>query len=193
MKSIATYHPTMDFNVLEIKRNPMTARGIANELWMTTDADSEAPAASASIETEDCRNDLPAGGRIREEHMREFMTRFVHQQALQSSIRTMKDCFETIRQREIERHYHRFSSIDRQELDRITRAITERLLFLALARLENVSPEPADFTGPMRLLQNLFSMSGCDDESNRAPCSPASGNRKKPSPQNEVRPFFHSP
>lgn len=84
--------------------------------------------------------------------------------ALQPAISAIENSFELIRRREVERHHHRFAGIDRHELDRITRAITQKLLAVPLARLESIDPAGADLVPGIGHLRTLFSRPACDDE-----------------------------
>ncbi len=109
------------------------------------------------------RAETPAAEAICDELLSEFVAWMFHQQALQPGIQAIRETFEAIRRREIERHHHRFSDTDREELDVLTRSIMQKLLAVPVVRLKSVSPESIDFVNGIRLLQYLFSRPRCDD------------------------------
>ncbi|SHK05793.1 glutamyl-tRNA reductase [Rhodothermus profundi] len=100
---------------------------------------------------------------ICEELLHEFVTWYFHQQALQPVIQTIRDTFEAIRQQEIERHHRRFSEIDREELDRLTRSIMQKLLAIPIVRLKSIDPDSIDFVRGIQLLAQLFSRPSCEE------------------------------
>lgn len=109
---------------------------------------------------------VPEAERIVEEEMSEYVSWFFHQQALQPAIHALRSTFDSIRRQEIERHEHRFSEVDREELDRITQSILQKLLAVPIVRLKSTDPESIDFVRGIRLLNTLFSRPGCEDEEN---------------------------
>lgn len=100
---------------------------------------------------------------ICDELLHEFVTWYFHQQALQPVIQTIRDTFETIRRQEIERHHRRFSEIDREELDRLTRSIMQKLLAIPIVRLKSIDPDSIDFVRGVQLLAQLFSRPSCEE------------------------------
>lgn len=111
------------------------------------------------------RADLPAARQICDEALQEYVTWIFHQQALQPAIDAIRGTFESIRQQEIERHHHRLADTDRQELDRLTKSILQKLLAVPVVRLKNVDPDSIDYVRGIRLLEALFSRPGCADAS----------------------------
>jgi glutamyl-tRNA reductase len=109
------------------------------------------------------RADIPDAERIVEEQLAEFVAWMFHQQALHPAVQAIRETFESIRLQEIERHHHRFSNIDREELDVLTRSIMQKLLAIPVVRLKSVDRDSLDFVRGIRLLQMLFSRPGCDD------------------------------
>jgi len=105
------------------------------------------------------RADLPAARQICEDALQEYVTWIFHQQALQPAIGAIRDTFESIRQQEIERHHHRLADTDREELDRLTKSILQKLLAVPVVRLKNVNPDSIDYVRGIRLLEALFSRS----------------------------------
>lgn len=109
--------------------------------------------------------EVPEARAICDELLTDFVTWVFHQQALQPAIQAIRNTFDAIREQEIERHQHRFSEIDREELDRITESIMQKLLAVPIVRLKNVDPESIDFVRGVELLRALFARPGCEDES----------------------------
>lgn len=109
--------------------------------------------------------EVPAAQQICAELLQEFVAWVFHQQGLQPAIEAIRDSFEAIRLQEIERHHHRFEGADREELDRLTRSIMQKLLAIPIVRLKNVHPDSVDFVRGIKLLQALFTRADCEDES----------------------------
>ena len=109
------------------------------------------------------RTAVPAARDIVNEMLAEFVTWVFHHQALQPVIQTIADTFESIRTSEVERHHQRFSEIDRQELDEITRSIMQKILAVPVVRLKSVEPESIDFVQGIRLLHALFRRDACEE------------------------------
>ena len=109
------------------------------------------------------RTAVPAARAIIGEMLAEFVTWVFHHQALQPVIQTIADTFESIRASEVERHHQRFSEIDQQELDEITRSIVQKILAVPVVRLKSVEPESIDFVQGIRLLHALFQRDACED------------------------------
>ncbi len=100
---------------------------------------------------------------ICDELLHEFVTWYFHQQALQPVIQAIRDTFETIRRQEIERHHRRFVEINREELDRLTRSIMQKLLAIPIVRLKSIDPDSIDFVRGIQLLAQLFSRPSCEE------------------------------
>ncbi len=100
---------------------------------------------------------------ICEELMEEFVTWYFHQQALQPAILQLKETFEAIRLREIERHAHRFKETDREELERLTRSIMQKLLAIPVLRLKEAATDSLSLARRIELLNELFSHPACED------------------------------
>lgn len=116
------------------------------------------------VQTEQTRRAaVPAARLICDEMAAEFMTWAFHHQALQPTIQAIRDTFEDIRQQEIERHSHRFTELDRGELDRLTQSIIQKVLAVPVVRLKNVGPHTLDYAQGVRLLHALFARPDCDD------------------------------
>lgn len=110
------------------------------------------------------RAEMPAAEEICETLLSEFVSWVFHQEALQPAIQAIRDTFDSIRFQEIERHAHRFSETDREELEKITQSILQKVLAVPIVRLKSVDPESIDFVRGIRLLSTLFSRPGCEDE-----------------------------
>ena len=104
---------------------------------------------------------VPEAESICEELLEEFVTWVFHQQALQPAIQAIRRTFDTIREQEVERHAHR-TDMDREEVDRLTESIMQKLLAVPIVRLKNVNPDSIDFVQGIELLRALFAPS--DDE-----------------------------
>ncbi|MEZ4703445.1 MAG: hydroxymethylbilane synthase [Rhodothermales bacterium] len=107
--------------------------------------------------------ELPAARRISEDMLADFVAWFFHHQALQPAIHTILETFETIRRQEIDRHAHRLSAVDREELDRLTWSIMQKVLAVPVVRLKTVGLSEIDYTHGIKLLRTLFSREGCDE------------------------------
>ena len=115
--------------------------------------------------TESRRAAAPAAEAICAEGLAEFVAWVFNHEALQPAIRALRETFEAIRQQEIERHAHRFQSADREDLDRLTRSILQKLLAVPVVRLKNTDSESLDFVRGVRFLSHAFSRPGCDQAS----------------------------
>jgi len=100
--------------------------------------------------------EVPEAKAICDELMSEFVTWVFHQQALQPAIQAIRSTFNAIRTQEIDRHHQRFSDVDREELDQLTRSIMQKLLAVPIVRLKNVEPDSIDFVRGIELLRVLF-------------------------------------
>ena len=109
---------------------------------------------------------VPEAESICEELLEDFVTWFFHQQALQPAIQAIRRTFDTIREQEVDRHAHR-TDMDREEVDRLTQSIMQKLLAVPIVRLKNVDPESIDFVQGIELLHALFAPSA-DDQAGRA-------------------------
>ncbi len=115
-------------------------------------------------ETESIRRTaVPQAQRIVLEMLGEFVSWVFHHQALQPVIQTIADTFETIRANEVERHHQRLSDFDRDELDRLTQSIIQKILAVPVVRLKGVEPESIDFVRGIRLLHALFRRGECEE------------------------------
>lgn len=112
--------------------------------------------------------EIPEARAICTELMSDYVTWVFHQQALQPAIQAIRNTFDAIRTQEIERHHHRLSEVDREELDQLTRSIMQKLLAVPIVRLKNVDPDSIDFVRGIELLRVLFSRPDCEDESAQA-------------------------
>ncbi len=99
---------------------------------------------------------VPAATSICEELLQDFVTWVFHQQALQPAIQAIRETFDTIREQEVDRHAHR-TDMDREEVDRLTKSIMQKLLAVPIVRLKNVDPDSIDFVQGIQLLRALFS------------------------------------
>ncbi len=111
------------------------------------------------------RGEIPAAEQLCEEALAEYVAWVFHHQALQPVITTIRDTFESIRIQEVERHHGRFSELDRDELDRLTSSIVQKVLAVPVVRLKSVDPESIDFERGIKLLHTLFARPTCEDES----------------------------
>ncbi len=120
--------------------------------------------------TEEVRNRraeaVPEAEAICEELLQDFVTWVFHQQALQPAIQAIRQTFDTIREQEVDRHAHR-TDMDREEVDRLTKSIMQKLLAVPIVRLKNVDPDSIDFVQGIKLLHALFSP-GEDAEEGRS-------------------------
>lgn len=116
-------------------------------------------------ETESMRRTaVPQAHRVVREMLGEFVSWVFHHQALQPVIQTIADTFESIRANEVERHHQRLAAVDREELDRITQSIVQKILAVPVVRLKSVEPESIDFVQGIRLLHALFRRGECEEQ-----------------------------
>lgn len=109
------------------------------------------------------RRAVPSATNIVDEQLAEYVAWVFHHESMQPAIMAILSTFEDIRRGEIDRHAHRFSSLDRDQLDRLTRSIMQKLLAVPVVRLKSTDPGSLDFRRGIELLQLLFSRPGCDD------------------------------
>jgi glutamyl-tRNA reductase len=110
------------------------------------------------------RSEVPDAEAICEEILSDFVTWVFHQQALQPAIQAIRHTFEGIRAKEVDRHAHRIDSMDREEVERLTQSIMQKLLAVPIVRLKNVDPESIDFVHGIKLLHALFTRADDRDE-----------------------------
>lgn len=108
---------------------------------------------------------VPRAEEICESLLQDFVTWVFHQQALQPAIQAIRETFDGIRKQEVERHAHR-TDMDREEVDRLTKSIMQKLLAVPIVRLKNVDPDSIDFVQGIELLHALFAPS--DDSGGRS-------------------------
>lgn len=108
---------------------------------------------------------VPEAEDICEELLSDFVTWVFHQQALQPAIQAIRETFDSIRKQEVDRHAHR-TDMDREEVERLTKSIMQKLLAVPIVRLKNVDPESIDFVQGIELLRALFAPS--DDPGGRS-------------------------
>ena len=119
-----------------------------------------------SARTVDLRRlSVPDAQQIVAEILSEFVSWVFHHQSLQPAIQAIADTFEAIRSQEVERHHDRFSGADKEEIDRLTRSIIQKILAVPVVRLKGVEPDSIDFVHGVRLLHALFRRETCDDQS----------------------------
>ncbi len=128
------------------------------------------------------RSAAPHAEAICAEGLAEFVAWVFNHEALQPAIQALRETFETIRQQEIERHAHRFQSVDHHELDRLTRSIMQKLLAVPVVRLKNTDPESLDFVRGIRFLSHAFARQDCDE---------AAPNERTVAPDAASCPFDH--
>lgn len=109
------------------------------------------------------RDDVPKAMAICEDVLSEYVSWMFHQQALQPGIQAIRETFEAIRKKAIERHHRRFSEVDRHELEVLTSSILQKLLAVPIVRLKSVGTEDLDFARSIKLLQFLFSRPDCEE------------------------------
>ena len=124
--------------------------------------------AAVSASTKAARQrEVPQADAIVEEELAQFVAWVFHQQALGPAVQQIRATFEAIRQQEIERHAHRFASADRDELDRLTRSIMQKLLAVPVVRLKTAQATDdatLDYARGVRALAAIFSRPDCADE-----------------------------
>lgn len=119
--------------------------------------------------------EIPRAREICAELMSDFVTWVFHQQALQPAIQAIRGTFDAIREQEVDRHAHR-TDMNREEVDRLTKSIMQKLLAVPIVKLKNVDPDSIDFVQGIKLLHALFSRPTCEDESAQAARLSAAGN-----------------
>jgi glutamyl-tRNA reductase len=108
---------------------------------------------------------VPDAKAICDDLLSDFVTWVFHQQALQPAIQAIRETFDSIRQQEVDRHAHR-TDMDREEVERLTKSIMQKLLAVPIVRLKNVDPDSIDFVQGIQLLHALFAPS--DDAGGRS-------------------------
>jgi glutamyl-tRNA reductase len=116
---------------------------------------------------EERTTEVPVAEDICEEVLGDFVTWVFHQQALQPAIQAIRDTFDTIREQEVDRHAHR-TDMDREEVDRLTQSIMQKLLAVPIVKLKNVDPDSVDFVRGIKLLHALFSRPESSDDGGRS-------------------------
>lgn len=141
-------------------------------------------------ETEDLRKTaVPDARHIVEEMLAEFVAWVFHHQALQPAIQAIAETFESIRDQEVSKHHGRFEDVDREELDRLTRSIIQKILAVPIVRLKSVDPESIDFVHGVQLLHALFRRDDCEDASDTHSSAAATRPVDEKSPPRESCPI----
>lgn len=109
------------------------------------------------------REALPTAQQICEELLGEYVSWVFHQEALQPAIQAIRETFDAVRRQEVDRHAHRFTDADRDELDRLTNSILQKILAVPIVRLKDVGPDSISYVRGIRLLSALFARPGCED------------------------------
>jgi len=116
---------------------------------------------------EDRSSEIPRAEEICDELLSDFVTWVFHQQALQPAIQAIRGTFDAIREQEVDRHAEK-TNMDREEVDRLTKSIMQKLLAVPIVKLKNVDPDSISFVQGIQLLHALFSRPTCEDESAQA-------------------------
>ena len=101
---------------------------------------------------------------ICKEMLTDFVSWCYHYQAMQPAIDAMISTFEKIRRQEIDRNKKRFSGLNHQQLDHITKTIMKRMLAIPAVRLKEAGPHTIDYVNGIKLLQLLFAYDKCEAE-----------------------------
>jgi glutamyl-tRNA reductase len=115
------------------------------------------------------RSAIPCAEAIVEEQLAEYVAWVFHHESMQPAIQAVLSTFEDIRRSEIARHAHRFAEADRDQLDRLTRSIMQKLLAVPVVRLKSTDPGSLDFRRGIELMQQLFARPGCEDGAASSP------------------------
>ncbi len=107
---------------------------------------------------------LPAAEAICRECLDEFVGWELHHESLRPALHALRETFEAIRAEAIRQHAHRFEGADREELDRLTRSILQKLLAVPIVRLKATGADSLDFARGVRFLQHVFARPDCEDE-----------------------------
>ena len=83
--------------------------------------------------------------------------------ALQPAIHTLYETFEAVRQREVTRNLHRFEAADREQVERLTRSIMQKLLAIPVVRLKTMAASEMDLAGRVEILNSLFARVACEE------------------------------
>jgi glutamyl-tRNA reductase len=83
---------------------------------------------------------------------------------LQPAIRTLYDTFEQVREREVARNIHRFEPANRDDVDRLTRSIMQKLLAVPVVRLKTMASVDDDVEDRINVLNALFQRPEYPDE-----------------------------
>ncbi len=93
---------------------------------------------------------------ICDETLANFMPWYIHYQEMRPAIEAVICTFDEIRIREIERNKKRFSELDCQQLEVITKSIMQKVLAIPVVRLRDATPDYINYTRDIRLLKMLF-------------------------------------
>jgi glutamyl-tRNA reductase len=112
---------------------------------------------------------LPAAETICRENLHEFVGWMMHHEALRPALHALRDTFDAIRLEAIERYAGRFTEADREDLERLTSSILQKLLAVPIVRLKARGADSLDFARGVRFLAEAFSRPNCEDASARTP------------------------
>jgi glutamyl-tRNA reductase len=79
------------------------------------------------------------------------------------TIRDLRECFEHVRARQVERHKHKFCPRDQRHLDALTRGIINKLLHEPTVALRDLDQEEPASASPLDTVRRLFGLSGGRD------------------------------
>ncbi len=108
-------------------------------------------------------SEIPRAEEICEDLLSDFVTWVFHQQALQPAIQAIRSTFDSIREQEVDRHAEK-TGMNREEVDRLTKSIMQKLLAVPIVKLKNVDPDSISFVQGIQLLHALFSRPTCEDD-----------------------------
>ncbi len=106
---------------------------------------------------------VPAAEALCEAALEDYEAWVLQYRALQPVIHAVADTFEAIRHQEVDRHAGRLSTLERTELDRLTRSILQKLIAIPVVRLKDSDPDSLDFARSIRLLYTLFARPDCEE------------------------------
>ena len=123
-----------------------------DELTKPTDAERQA-----------VRRDLDTAREICRMSAREALGWQEERKAVEPAVHVLQEAFESVRRREVERNLHRFTDEDREQVERLTRSIMQKLLAIPIVRLKSLSNGEAELVRSLELLGTLFDRGDCGE------------------------------
>ncbi|HUF10053.1 MAG TPA: glutamyl-tRNA reductase [Rhodothermales bacterium] len=109
------------------------------------------------------RRDLDTAREICRMTAREAVGWQQERKAVEPAVHVLQEAFESVRRREVERNIHRFADEDREQVERLTRSIMQKLLAIPIVRLKGMSNGEAELVRSLEVLGSLFDRGDCGE------------------------------